>query len=401
MSATAATPPQPAPRRRVLAILFLTILMDLIGFGMILPTLPYYARELQISDLGIGLLFSSYSLAQLLFAPLLGRLSDRFGRRPVLLTAIAGNAFAYLLFAEARTFLLLLFARFLSGIAASSYGIAQAYVADVSLPEERSKAMGLVGAAFGLGFVVGPAFGGVLSQYGVQVVPLTAAALSAVNFVFAFIWLGESLSAERRGEAKTAWFNPRALGRLVRTPLLLGLMILLFLVTTCFSMMESTLALYCQDELRWNQRQASYLFAYVGILLVLVQGGLIRRLAPRFGEKALILAGILLMAAGLLLLPASPSLVVLFGALALLAIGSGLHGPSILGLISRLTDEREQGETIGLSRSFNALARAVGPAAGTWLFATVGLRSPLWAAGVLMLAALGLAWILTRRIAVG
>lgn len=397
-----ATVPTEKPPRRALVILFFTILMDLVGFGMILPTLPFYARELRISDLGIGLLFSSYSLAQLLFSPLLGRLSDRFGRRPVLLTSIAGNAFAYLLFAQAHTFLFLLFARFLSGIAASSYGIAQAYVADLSRPEDRSKAMGLVGAAFGLGFVLGPTFGGILSQYGTQVVPLTAAGLSAVNFVFALIWLGESLPPERPGEAPaSSWFNPRALGQLFRSPLLFGLMLLLFLVTCCFSIMESTLALYCQDVLRWNQRQASYLFAYVGILLVLVQGGLIRRLVPRFGEKALIVAGIVLMAAGLWLLPVDRSLVVLFGSLALLAVGSGVHGPSILGLISRLTDERSQGETIGLSRSFNALARAVGPAAGTWLFGTAGTRSPFWAAGALMLVALGLAWSLTRRIPVG
>jgi DHA1 family tetracycline resistance protein-like MFS transporter len=391
-------PPAPT-RKRALGTIFLTILLDLIGFGMILPLLPFYAQQFGASELAIGLLFSSYSLAQLVCAPLLGRLSDRVGRRPVLLVSIAGSAVAYLLFAAADSFLALLVARTLAGVAAANYAIGQAYVADVTPPDQRSKAMGLVGAAFGLGFVLGPAFGGELAALGKTAVPLAAAALAGINFVCALLWLRESLSAEVRGRSQeTRWLDPAEVPRVLRRGPLGGLMILFFLVMLCFSMMEATLTLYCQSQLGFDEARTGRLFAYIGIVLVLVQGGLIGRLVRRFGERTLVLAGIALMAAGLLLLPVEPALGVLLAALTLLAVGSGLHNPSLLGLLSQLTDEGSQGGTIGVSRSFGALARTLGPPAGTWLFGAAGPRSPFWAAGGLMLIALVLGWGLVRRL---
>jgi multidrug resistance protein len=399
--------PRIQPGRRALLTVFLTILLDLIGFGMILPLLPFYAQEFQATPLQIGLLFSSYSLTQLVFAPLLGRLSDRVGRRPVLLASIAGGAASYLLFALAPNYAVLLVARSFSGVAAANYGIAQAYMADVSAPEDRSKAMGLVGAAFGLGFVLGPALGGILDHIGTQtglghlghrIVPLTAAALSGVNLLIAVFGLPESLAPGLRGEAahRGSWLGLSDLRNVWRDAALRGLMMLFFLVMFCFSIMETTLALFCQQRFGFGTRETSWLFVYVGILLVIIQGGLLGRLVRRFGERLLILSGIVLMTVGLLLLPLTPAAIPpvwsrlwpLLISLLLLAVGQGIHNPSTTGLLSRLTDERSQGGTIGLSRSFGALARTLGPAAGTWIFGAAGAGWPFWAAGGLMLLAL-------------
>jgi multidrug resistance protein len=404
-----------SPGKRARLTVFLTILLDLIGFGMILPLLPFYAQELHASPFEIGLLFSSYSLTQLLFAPLLGRLSDRVGRRPVLLASIAGGAASYLLFALAPNYGILLLARSLSGLAAANYAIAQAYMADVSVPEERSKAMGLVGAAFGLGFVLGPALGGLLAHAGTwsglaalghRIVPLTAAALSTVNLMIALFGLPESLSPELRRGAMArggSWLGLSDLRTVARGGPLRGLMVLFFLVMFCFSIMETTLALFCQERFGFGVRETSWLFVFVGIVIVIVQGGLLGRLIRRFGERSLILSGIVLMALGLALLPLAPSgsrLGLLLLGLLLLAVGQGVHNPSSLGLLSRLTDERSQGGTIGLSRSFGALARTLGPAVGTWIFGAFGAGWPFWTAGGLMLVALAVAVGVLREVSV-
>ncbi|HEY3567312.1 MAG TPA: MFS transporter [Thermoanaerobaculia bacterium] len=413
--------PRAAPRKRALLTVFLTILLDLIGFGMILPFLTFYAQEFHASPLQIGLLFSSYSLTQLLCAPLLGRLSDRAGRRPVLLGSIAGSAISYVVFALAPNYAVLLLARSLSGVAAANYAIAQAYMADVSTPQERSKAMGLVGAAFGLGFVLGPALGGVLEQLGASVAPLAhigprlvpfaAAGLSTLNLLIASVSLPESLSPELRRSAASrggSWMGFRELREVWRDTPLRGLMVLFFLVMLCFSMMETTLALFCQARFGFGARETSWLFVFVGIVLVIVQGGLLGRLVRKFGERRLILGGIVLMALGLALLPLTPvtippvwsKLGLLFLSLLLLAVGNGIHNPSTTGLLSRLAGEESQGSTIGLSRSFGALARILGPSAGTWIFAAAGVRWPFWSAGLLMMVALAVAVDVLRRVAI-
>ncbi|HET9211916.1 MAG TPA: MFS transporter [Thermoanaerobaculia bacterium] len=413
--------PRPAPRKRALLTVFLTILLDLIGFGMILPFLTFYAQEFHATPLQIGLLFSSYSLTQLLCAPLLGRLSDRAGRRPVLLGSIAGSAASYIIFALAPSYAVLLLARSLSGVAAANYAIAQAYMADVSTPQERSKAMGLVGAAFGLGFVLGPALGGILEQLGASVAPLAhvgprlvpfaAAALSTLNLLIASVALPESLSPELRRSAASrggSWMGFKELREVWRDTPLRGLMVLFFLVMLCFSMMETTLALFCQARFGFGARETSWLFVFVGIVLVIVQGGLLGRLVRKFGERRLILGGIVLMALGLVLLPLTPAVIppvwsklgLLFLSLLLLAVGNGIHNPSTTGLLSRLAGEESQGSTIGLSRSFGALARILGPSAGTWIFAAAGVRWPFWSAGLLMMVALAVAVDVLRRVAI-
>ncbi len=404
-------PPEPRPaaataigapgemRRGTKPTLFLAILLDLIGFGMILPILPFYAEAFQAGPLTIGAIFASYSLAQLVFAPFLGRLSDRFGRRPLMLASIAGSVAAHLLFAAAANVAMLVVARSLAGIAAANYGIAQAYLADVTPPAERSRAMGLVGAAFGLGFVIGPALGGALARFGIAAVPYTAAALSACNLVMAFAALRESLPAAARRQASvTALVDLASLRALWRDVRLRNLMLLFFLVMFCFSIMEATLALFCQARFGYGARATSLLFTYVGVVLVVVQGGLLGWLVRSFGDRRLIGGGIALMALGLLLLPLPPSATWLLVPLGLLAAGSGMHNPSLLALLSRLSPAGAQGETIGVSRSAGALARVAGPLAGTWLFGAGGAASPFWTAGGLMVVALGIAWDLLRRL---
>jgi MFS transporter, DHA1 family, tetracycline resistance protein len=395
---SAATGPPPAPRGARLTV-FLAILLDLIGFGMILPLLPLYAEAFHASRITIGLIFASYSLAQLLFAPWLGRLSDRFGRRPLMLASIAGGAAAHLLFATAGSVAMLLVARSLSGIAAANYGIAQAYLADVTPPAQRSRAMGLVGAAFGLGFVIGPALGGVLSRFGMAAVPYSAAALSAANLAIAWLALPESLPPEARGAARgKPLFALAELRELWREARMRRLMLLFFLVMFCFSIMESTLALFCQARFGFGPGAISALFTFVGVLLVVVQGGLLGLLVKRFGDRRLIVAGIALMALGLLLLPLPPRAAWLLLTTGLLAIGNGVHNPSLLALLTRLSGEGSQGETIGVSRSCGALARVVGPLAGTWIFEVGGSSWPFWSAGGLMAAALLVAQDLLRRV---
>lgn len=390
--------PSPAPnerprlRRRARTAIFLTALLDLLGFGMILPILPYYAQEYGASDFQIGILFASYSAAQLVFSPLLGRLSDRVGRRPVLLATIAGGLLAHLAFAAAGSFVVLVAARTAAGVAAGNMGLAQAYMADVTEPGERSKAMGLIGAAFGLGFVLGPAFGGVLARIDLVAVPLGAAALGAVNLAMASLWLPESLDLTVRTRSRAGrWLDPRALGRLAADSPLLGLMVLFFLVTFSISLMEATLALFVQQRFGFGGPETSLLFVLVGVVMVVVQGGLVGRAVARWGERRLIPVSMAAMAAGLLLLGAAGGVAPLAAALALLAFGAGLNNPSTLGLLSQLTGEETQGGVLGLSRSFGALARVVGPLAGTWLFAHAGAPWPFWTAGGVMAVSILLA----------
>lgn len=393
--------PTPSPRRRAsLFVIFLTVLLDLLGFGMVLPLLPFYAEEFGASPLGVTLLFASFSLAQFVFAPIWGRLSDRVGRRPVLLVAITGAVLAYGLFALARSFAMLLVARTASGVAAANYSIAQAYVADVTPPEERAKGMGMMGAAFGLGFVLGPVLGGVAGQLGYAAVPATAGILSLVNLILAALLVPESLPPERRAQGVPSgrWAGREDLRRAARNRPVAGLMLLFFLVILAFASMESTIGLFVEDRYGFGFFETAWLFAYLGVVMVVIQGGLLGRLAKRFGERRLILAGIACMAAGLFLLPVGAVVAALAGTTALLAVGMGLHNPSTLSLISRLTEEHRQGGTLGATRSLGALARGVGPIWGGWAYGSLGPAWPFWIAAILMVVALLLAVGLARHL---
>lgn len=383
--------------------LFFTVLLDLLGFGMILPLLPFYAQEFGASEFEIGLLLAVYSLAQLVMAPVLGLLSDRFGRRPVLLVAVSVGLFAYLLFAapslaftpawmRTHGIAVLLVARLLAGGAAATFAVAPAYIADILPAAERSKGMGLLGMAFGLGFIGGPALGGLLGQWGLSAVALGPAALSLVNVLLILFLLPESRQVRGAGQAKTPWLPTAGLRRLAHDRALSGLFLLLFVFTLCFSLMEATLALFLQFRFGFGQVETTWAFVYIGVLLVIVQGGLIGPLSKRFGDRRLAQVGIGLAAAGLLLIPVTGSLASMAVAGALLAGGSGLYSPTSMSLISRITPETSQGEIQGLSRSFGSLSRVLGPLAGTLLFERLGPRWPFHTSGAVMVVALLAAW---------
>jgi predicted MFS family arabinose efflux permease len=268
-------------------------------------------------------------------------------------------------------------------------------MADVTTRAERSKAMGMIGAAFGLGFILGPAFGGALAMIGRSAVPLGAAALAVVNLAMAAAFLPESLAlATREGRRGERWLDLSHAGEVLRNGPLLGLMLLVLLVTGAFAMMEATLALFAQQRFGWGDGEMSATFVYIGVLGVVVQGGLIGPLVRRFGEERLIPVGILALAAGLLLLPAAPRPLLFAATAGLLSVGMGLNNPSTMGLLSRLADESRQGSVLGLSRSFGSLARVVGPLAGTFLFQRFGPEAPFHSSGALMLLALaGSLWV--------
>lgn len=391
-------------KRSPLGIIFLTVFLDLVGFGIVLPLLPRFAATHQAAEWQIGLLMATYSLMQFFFSPVWGRLSDRIGRRPVLLISIAGSALSYTLFALAPSLLMLFVARAVAGIMAANISTAQAYVADVTTPENRAKGMGMVGAAFGLGFILGPALAGFLSHWangrGLNpqlVVGLAAAGFSLLDLLFAAARLPESFTPEMRAQAKAA--PGTRLGRMgaaLRQPAIGVPIVIFFISTVAWSQLEPTLARLIQGApFEFNAAQTGYLFAYVGIISALIQGGFAGRMARKSGEARLIVMGTFFLALGLVLVPVAQSTPALYGVLGLLALGQAMNLPCLQSLISRSTAADRQGSTLGVTQGFSSLARALGPAVGGALF---GVRHPypFWFGAVLMVLAFILAGRLPR-----
>jgi MFS transporter, DHA1 family, tetracycline resistance protein len=382
-------------RKTSLLVLFLTVFIDLIGFGIVLPLLPIYSRNFEAQGITIGAIMASYSVMQFFFAPLWGRLSDRIGRRPILLVSTAAAAVSYAVFAigsserGALGLLILLGSRLLAGICGANITVAQAYIADISPPEQRSKRMGLIGMAFGLGFVFGPGIGGIaIKLFGVAGPGWVAAALCAANFLLALFILGESW---RPGAAPVAprphfaqWMY------VLRQPTIGFLNLVFFLATFCFACFETTLGLLISRNFELNTARlqdatiSGYLFAFCGIVGALVQGGAIGRLVKRMGEAKLIVLSLLIfglslgpvpfvkgdvpLSWGVLLRPEGLPWVFLLLLLAGLSIGSSLTRPPVFGLLSMLTPADEQGATLGVAQSVGSLARIVGPVAAGGLY---------------------------------
>jgi multidrug resistance protein len=381
--------------RASLRVVFFTVFLNLLGFGIIIPILPLYAKQLHASDPQVGVLLATFSAMQLIFAPLWGRLSDRIGRRPVLLVSIMGSCLSQLGYALAPSYGFLVAARSVAGICGANLSAAQAYVADVTDERSRAAGMGMLGAAFGLGFVLGPALGGVMSRHFGPTAPFfLASALAALNFVQALISLGEPCSAGARSASRTLTW-----GRLVRAlsnrrPAVL--ILLFFVVNFASSNLEATLALYLLRRFGFESDRIAYVYAGFGVLMVVVQGGVVRRLAPCVGERALLVAGTALMSLGMGLLYLAHGIPLLLAAILLVAVGYGLDTPSLSSLISRSAEGRLQGGVLGVAQSFGALARIVGPLVGTWLLAC-GEAIPHIAAGAVMLAASGIALGLVKQ----
>jgi MFS transporter, DHA1 family, tetracycline resistance protein len=381
-----------------LVIIFLTVFIDLLGFGIIIPLLPFYAESFGASAFTVGLLGTVFSLMQFVVAPLCGRWSDRVGRRPVILYGLLASCVAYVALALADSLALVFAARILGGIAGGNIPTAQAYIADVTTPENRAKGMGLVGAAFGLGFVFGPAIGGVLTRFGHSVPMWFAAALCFANFVAAVFLLPES----RHGTPHHVSLRRLELiQRARRHPGLLPLLFVFFLVSASFAAFEATFALFSERRLGFTAENIGYIFAFIGLILAMVNGLLVGRVLPLVGERRLIPLAIGALAVGLLLVPTVYSLPVLLVVCATIAVGMGFNNPALTSVVSRLSDPHEQGGMLGLAQSLAALGRIVGPAWGGFLFDRTGTTVPYVTASAIMVCALLLAIAGVRRAQLG
>jgi MFS transporter, DHA1 family, tetracycline resistance protein len=359
-------------RKPSVLIIFLTVFIDLIGFGIVIPLLPIYAKNFHATGLEIGAIMSAFSFMQFIFAPFLGRLSDRFGRRPVLLTSTFGAAISYALFAYAsglqgNTALLMLFiSRAFAGVCGANITVAQAYIADITPPEDRSKKMGLIGMAFGLGFIFGPIVGSLARQYiGPSGPGVAAAALCATNFLLAFAILPESWKPNSEHVAPRPHLDQ---WRHTLTRPKVGLLVgVFFLATFCFSCFETTLGLLVLQKFSIDSESArgiklvAYLFVYAGLVGALVQGGATGRLVKAFGEPKLVAISLFLVAISLAPMPFARNWTEILILVGLLAVGSSMTRPPVFGMISNLTSAREQGVTIGIAQSAGSLARILGP----------------------------------------
>lgn len=379
---------QPAPPGSRLGVLFFAVLVDLIGFGIVLPVLFFYAEDFGAGFSQIGLLYAVYSLVQLVMAPLWGRISDRVGRRPVIILGLLGSALAYVIFARADSLAMLFVSRIVGGIGGSTIPVAQAYIADVTPPGRRAGGLGLIGAAFGLGFVIGPALGGIL--YGLSpgspAAPgYTAAALCLANALAALVWLPES---RRPGTSSgTSRFNLRAALAEAAGSGQIRLVLAGYLcITMAFATLQPTLSPLASERFDMGAREAGYLFALLGMVSVIVQGGLVRRLVPRYGERKVLRVSAIPFCLGLLVLGFATTSPVLLAGLVLIGIGYGGSIPTVLALLSRATDPGRQGAVLGLGQSTGSLARVVSPSlAGALL--DVRLALPYLVGAMLILAA--------------
>lgn len=345
-----------------LGIVFTTVVIDMIGFGIVIPILPLYAQDLGASPTVIGVLASSYALMQFLFAPVWGRLSDRHGRRPVILVALAGSAISSLLIGLATSLVLLFVARILNGISGASYSAAQAYVADVTSPQERARGMGLIGAAFGLGFILGPAIGGLCAIVDPRLPFFVAAALAALNLLAAWRRLPEP---ERRPATQSS--QRELLRAAFRDGRIAPMIAITFLATFAFVGMEQTFALLGNRRFGFGLVETGLMFTYIGVVVAVVQGKAVGPLVARLGERRVMLTGLVVTGAALGLLAVTMHLWALFLVTALLA-ASGLVFPTVTSIVSQAAGDADQGGMLGLVASSSGLARIVGPLAAGAMF---------------------------------
>lgn len=388
-----------------MSIIFFTVFIDLVGFGIVIPMLQPYALAYGATEFQAGLLVAVFSLFQFVFAPLFGWLSDRFGRKPVLLLTLLGMSFSYLVLGLADSLAMIFVGRIFAGVFSGSIAVAQAYVADVTPPEKRAHGMGMIGMAFGLGFILGPAIGGILSQISLSFPPYAAAVTSGIAFLLGAVWLNESLPSDKR-EAGMNFEHPiSTFTRFLSEKPVMAVILANFLWTTTFSMWETVFVLFVGSEVLHGLEEkelatrVGYLFAYMGFLSAMIQGGLIRRLTKSFSERGLAHTGIAIYILGSLFfiaynfLHAGDGVTSLIPALTAIAVGLGLINPTFSAIVSKLVSPKRQGEVLGSFRGLGSLGRVIGPVAGAILFAHVSHWSPYLAGAVLM----GGAFLLLQR----
>ena len=377
-----------------LLIIFLTVLIDLIGFGIVIPLLTFYAEEFNATPLDIGLLVASYSLMQFIFAPIIGSLSDRYGRRPVLFFSIIGSGIGYLMLGLANSLWMIYASRILGGITAGNLSTAQAYIADVTTRETRAKGMGLFGMAFGLGFILGPAIAGFLSKFGHAVPFLFASALSFSNAILLFFILPESIKPNtvlHERKSRLAEIISALKDRKFST-----ITMEYFLLVTAFSIMTTSFAYYTMTNFGYNASETGYLLGYVGFVAVVTQGFLLGKLANEYGEEKLVSIGALILALSLIAVPLvsreSGGLIALLIGTALFSFGNSIASPSLNSLASKMARDDEQGKVLGIMQSAASLARVIGPfICGILLNNNLGkvdaftLKRTFWTASAIMI----------------
>ena len=367
--------------RRVLPLMALTVFIEMAGFALALPMLPFWAQKFGADAFAIGMMMAAYSIAQLIFTPIVGSLSDRFGRRRIIIGTLILEALGFMGTALAWSVPTLLLARFIGGIGGSSIGSAQAVVADVTGPEDRARGMGFIGAAIGIGFVVGPAAGALLVFVGPDMPFWGAAAVTLFDALVVALVLPETLSLGARTKAKVLEFSP------LRLPQVRNLIAVTLLFTIAFAGMETVLPLFTQSALGWGAVENGIAFALVGITMVIIQGGLIGRLVKRYGERPLLISGLLLCAGGLAILPVGALFTLIIVGAGLTTLGYALIYPTSSSLLSHAAPDDRQGVTLSLARSASGLARVIGPAVAGILYSAVGASAPFFVSAAITAAA--------------
>lgn len=354
--------------KRSLAIIFLIIFVNLMGFGIVIPLLPFYADHVGATPLQIGFLFAAYSLCQIAASPTLGNLSDQHGRRPILLVSLLGTVLSFALLAVAHTLLLLFAARIIDGLSGGNISTARAYISDVTEKKDRAKAYGIIGAAFGLGFIFGPALGGILGNYSYAAPAWGAAVLALIALVLTFIWLPET--NQRKASARRApW---RELPTMLTRPVLGRLLVLDFLYWASFAVYQTTFALFAKIRFGWGISEVGYVLALVGFIGAFIQGGAVGPVVKRLGEKTTMLLGLILAAIGLAGAAFVHTVPLFVAALIPAAIGAALSNPTLVALISQTSRSEEQGRVQGVSGAMESLGRTVGPVWGNGVLGLFG-----------------------------
>jgi len=358
------------------------VFIDLLGFGILIPILPSFSvKELHIDEAAIGIAIALYSFVQFLFNPVLGKFSDKYGRKPVIVVCLFLNAMGYIVFSFTHSYILLLVSRVIAGIGGSSIGVAQAYIADITTRENRSKGMGLIGAAFGLGFVFGPLIGGLLSEFGYAVTGYVAAGFSSIAFVLTILYLPESLKKNQDAEqspnkVKRKLFDFVAMKKVLQKPDLAVLVLLFFILTFSFANIYGTFALLGLKVYGFTDMQNGYMFGIVGLTSAIVQGGLIGRINKVMSKKTILMVGSLLIMTALALIPYAGTFLGLAIVSIVLSYGTGTFQPTVLSLISEVTSETEQGITLGMNQSLSSFGRVLGPLWGGFAFEYLGYPFP-------------------------
>jgi DHA1 family tetracycline resistance protein-like MFS transporter len=365
----------PDAAKRRLALIFGFVFLDLLGYSLILPLMPYYAETFGATLTLVGLLGTTNAVGQLIAAPIIGRLSDRYGRRPLLIFSIAGTFVAFLLLGTAKTLWMIFLSRAVDGLVGGNISLARAYIADITDEKNRARGLGIIGAAFGLGFIIGPAMGGFLGQWGYNIPALVAAGLSLLNLAAVIMWLPESLTPERRSamrQSKGTVFTARALWDALNRPCSGALLHIQLMYALAFTLFQANFALWAKTRLALTAQSTSFVLTYVGVLAVLVQGFAIGRLTKRFRERMLIFAGTIAMAVSLLAWAWVPSLGWLLAVLAPIALAGGVLNTVLSSQLTKVVRPEEIGGILGLSASLQTFAQIVSPGVGGFLLDRIG-----------------------------